>query len=86
MTVRLATRADAAALAGVVAALRARGLATFRGAGVGALAPALAFALALGLPPPRAARASIRVTASSSVIVSGVLSDGSVALMPSWLA
>src|SRR3954447_10883667 len=35
--------------------------------------------------PPDSARASIRPTASSSVTVSGVLSPGSVALMPAWL-
>src|SRR5262249_36461017 len=36
--------------------------------------------------PPRSERASISAAASSSVIVSGVLSLGSVALTPSWLA
>src|SRR5262245_48174256 len=36
-------------------------------------------------PVPRAARASMSATASSSVMVSGVLSDGRVALTPSWL-
>ena len=36
-------------------------------------------------PPPRAARASIRADASSSVMVSGVLSPGRLALTPSWL-
>src|SRR6188474_2250567 len=36
-------------------------------------------------PPPRAARASIRAAASSSVMVSGVLSPGRLALTPSWL-
>jgi len=35
--------------------------------------------------PLRSALASINTDASSSVIVSGVLSFGSVALMPSWL-
>src|SRR5262245_42918915 len=34
-------------------------------------------------PPPRAARASIRATASSSVMLSGVLSFGRLALTPS---
>ena len=40
---------------------------------------------ACGAGPLRSALASIRAAASSSVIVSGVLSLGSVALTPSWL-
>ena len=36
--------------------------------------------------PPRALLASNRATACSSVVVSGVRSEGSVALTPSWLA
>jgi len=41
---------------------------------------------ALRFLPPRALLASNRATACSSVIVSGVRSEGSVALTPSWLA
>src|SRR5262249_15450796 len=37
------------------------------------------------LPVPRAARASSSGNACSSVTVSGVMSEGNVALMPSWL-
>src|SRR6516165_5502791 len=40
---------------------------------------------ACGAGALRSARASIRATASSRVTVSGVLSAGSVALMPPWL-
>jgi hypothetical protein len=40
---------------------------------------------ALGAAPPRSARASSNATASPSVMVSGVLSRGSVALTPAWL-
>src|SRR6516162_5798380 len=40
---------------------------------------------ARAVEPPRSARASISAAASSSVIVSGVLSGGSVALTPPWL-
>ncbi len=55
---------------------------------VGALALAAAFfgaaflAPRFGLPPPLAARSSISAMASASVIVSGVLSLGIVALTP----
>jgi hypothetical protein len=40
---------------------------------------------AAGFFPPRALLASNKPTACSSVIVSGVRSEGSVALTPSWL-
>jgi hypothetical protein len=58
-------------------------------AGFGAFASAFAgfaglafLALRFGLPPPLAARSSIRAMASGSVIASGVLSLGMVALTP----
>jgi hypothetical protein len=44
------------------------------------------FYLPLDLPPPIAALASRSPTAWSRVMLSGVMSDGSVALTPSWLA
>src|SRR5581483_1384764 len=56
--------------------------------GLAALAPGLRAGprrLVGRLPPPAATRASRSATASSSVTVSGVLSEGSVAFTPSWL-
>ena len=76
-----------AVLRGFAAALSGAGLSA-AGLFATALFAAAFFAAALGafLPPPRAARASNSTTACSSVMVSGVMSEGRVALTPSWLA
>jgi hypothetical protein len=56
-----------------------------RGSGFAAAA-GLALPRRAGRPSPtRSARAASKASASSSVIASGVLSRGRVALMPSWL-
>src|SRR5262249_23664936 len=77
--------------AGLAARLRAGfGSATASAGTVGAAASRAARVFRLGVlctgaPSIFAARASIKAIASSSVIVSGVLSFGSVALTPLWL-
>src|SRR5665213_3877917 len=73
----------------VLAAARFFGLAAAGALGAAAFfagAPPRAGRLRRALePPPLSMRASIRPTASSRVTVSGVLSDGRLALTPLWL-
>ena len=69
--------------AAFLAGFGASGSAAFAAAFFGAAFFAAAFlAPRFGLPPPFAARSSISAIASASVIVSGVLSLGMVALTP----
>src|SRR5262245_48405154 len=66
-------------------ALAAGARAAFFAAGRALSPRAGRFLRAVEPPPERAARSSISAAASSSVMVSGVLSPGRLALTPSWL-
>src|SRR5262249_44719233 len=80
------------ALAGALRALlRALTAGSCVGVAAGSAPPLLrallagGFAAAFFFSPPPPARASLSPTACSSVMASGVMSGGSVALTPSWL-